>query len=149
VERLHALQVAAGLDAPPPERHIVPEGFRGWAILHFGVEGAPPLRSEHGTLVVEYPASGQLSTSTLADDAEGFLHREYFERGAAGLVPLSRLGRIWGEYNMRIARDEDGTLMSRSSGFFVGTLEEFRAAERPYTDVELPELATPLPTPLP
>lgn len=138
-ERLHRVQVAVGIDAPRPERHTVPEGFRGWAVIHYGVTGAPPLPRDGETLVVDYPASGRLETSTPADDGEGFLNRQYFEHRGDQTVPLSRFGEVWGEYNMRLARDEDGTLVSRSAGFFVGTPAEYRDAGRPQSSFAFPE----------
>jgi hypothetical protein len=41
---------------------------------------------------------------------------------------------------MRIARDEEGAKMSRSAGFCVGTMEEFREAKRPIPELELLEI---------
>ena len=139
-EGLYRVRTAIGIDAAAPERHIVPADFRGWAILQFSVEGAPPLVENNGTLVAEYLASGRLATSTPAQDDQGFLHREYYRRTSDGLVPLRRLDEIWGEYNLRIVRDEGGAVTSRSSGFFVGTMDEFRQTERPIAGVELPNL---------
>jgi hypothetical protein len=144
-EGLYRLQTAVGMDATPPERHIVPEGFRGWAVLRFGVEGAAPLPVDHETLIVEYPPSGLLESSTPGPDDAGFLHREYFRRTADGLVPLTRTGQIWGEYNMRVVTDELGAVTSRSSGFFVGTMTEFRQSERPRGIPEIPEFPEPPP----
>lgn len=139
-EGVYRVQTAMGLDAAPPERHIVPKGFRGWAVMHYGVDGAEPLGEDHGTRVVEYDSSGVLRTSTPAHDDQGFLHREYYERTDDGLRPLRRAGEVWGEYNMRIAYDDDGAVFSRTTGFFVGTMAEFRQAERPRPGPKLPEL---------
>lgn len=139
-EGMYRLKTSLGMDSAAPERHIVPADFQGWAILHFSVAGMPPLQNDGDSLVMEYPASGRLETSTPAHDDEGFLHREYFRRTPEGLVPLSRMGEIWGEYNMRIARDEEGVMMSRSAGFFVGTMEDFREAKRPIPELELLEI---------
>ena len=141
-EGLYRMQTAVGMDAAPPERHIVPEGFQGWAILQFGVEGAAPLPVDDETLIVEYPPSGRLETSTPAPDNAGFLHREHYQRTGGGLEPLTRTGEIWGEYNMVSSIDEQGTASGCSTGFFVGTLAEFRTAERPRTGFEPPELPT-------
>lgn len=95
---------------------------------------------DHGTLVMEYPVSGRLETSTPAHDDAGFLHREYYRRTPDGLIPMARLEEIWGEHNVRVARDDSGSTKIRSSGFFVGTFEEFRETDRPYTDMALPDL---------
>jgi hypothetical protein len=129
--RMAAFQEAIGMETAPPERHVVPEGFQGWAAVSYGIDGAPPLAEIDGVLVVSYPASGQLETSTPDRPADGFHHRQYFEQRGDLLAPLTRLGQIWGEYTMRTAGDETDALIRHSSGFFVGTFEEFRAAKRP------------------
>ena len=126
---LRQVQTAVGIEAAPPERHIVPEGLRGWIRVDYGVEGAPPLGVEDDAVLFEYPESGHLETSTPAPDRDGLLHKHYFERRGAELVPLNRLSQIWGEYTVRATKD-DGSI-SRSFGFFIGTLGEFRASERP------------------
>jgi hypothetical protein len=126
---LQQVQNAVGIEAPPPERHIVPEGFRGWVVVEYGIEDTPPLDDNDGTVVFEYSETGHLETSTQAPAADGLLHKGYFERRGTELVPLSRLSQIWGEYSLR-AIDDDGS-SKRSFGFFVGTLGEFRASERP------------------
>lgn len=142
-EGLYQVKTAIGLDAATPERHVVPEGFKGWAVVHYAVEGAQPLREEDGAIILEYPATGRLETSTPAPDDQGFLHRGYYRRTASGLAPLSRVSDIWGEYSHRIFEDDDaesihrniqdGSIVSihRSSGFFVGTMQQFRATEWP------------------
>ena len=127
--RLQKVQTAVGMEAAPPERHIVPEGFRGWMMVDYGVEGAPPLGNEDGVVVFEYPDSGRLETSTPAPDADGLLHKEYFERRGEELVSLTRLRQIWGEFSLR-SIDDDGS-SNRSFGFFIGTMGEFRASKRP------------------
>jgi hypothetical protein len=139
-EGMYRVKSSLGVDAAAPERHVVPADFRGWAVIRFSVEGAPPLSSEGDTLVVEYPPSGRVETCTPAPDTEGFLHREYYRRTPDGLVPLSRMGGVWGEYNMRKAGDESGATVRRSAGFFVGTMEEFRAAENPIPELKTLEL---------
>jgi len=130
-ESLYRVATAVGLDAAPPERHVVAEDFQGWAVVHYGLEGAPPLREDAGALILEYPATGRLDTSTPAPDAEGFLQRGYYRRTAGGLVPLSRAGDVWGEYSHRNFQPDRGQIGGRSSGFFVGTMKEFFAAEWP------------------
>jgi len=126
---LQQVQTAVGIEAAPPERHIVPEGLRGWIRVDYGVEGAPPLGVEDDVVIFEYPESGHIETSTPAPDTDGLLHKHYFEQRGAELVPLGRLSQIWGEYTMRAIEDDGSS--SRSFGFFIGTLGEFRDSERP------------------
>jgi hypothetical protein len=54
------------------------------------------------------------------------------------------MGEIWGEYNMRVVTDDQGAVTERSAGFFVGSMAEFRVAERPTAGFEPPEIP-PLP----
>ena len=142
-EGVYRVANAVGLDAAAPERHIVPEGFQGWAVVHYGVEGVPRLRQEDDALIIEYPESGRLDTSTPAPDDEGFTQRGYYRQTVDGLVPLSRVGDIWGEFSHRLFEDDDaesihqklqnGEVLSihHSTGFFVGTMKEFMATEWP------------------
>jgi hypothetical protein len=139
-EGLYKVQTAVGVDARRPERHIVPEDFRGWAVLRFGIEAAEPLPIDDQALIIEYPPNGRLDTSYPPPNEDGFLHREYFRRTADGLSPLHRAGDVWGEYTMRAFVREDGTATGVSTGFFVGSLTEFRRAERPHALSDLPEL---------
>ena len=130
-EGVYRVATAIGLDSAPPERHIVPGDFQGWVVVHFGVEGAPPLGEDEGALIVKYPANGRLDTSTPAPDEEGFIQRGYYRKTATGLAPLSRAGDIWGEFSHRNFQDLFGAGAGRSTGFFVGTLKEFRATDWP------------------
>jgi hypothetical protein len=122
---------AVGLDAAPPEHHVVPDDFQGWAVVHFAVEGAPPLREEDDALIIEYPSSGRLDTSTPPPETEGFLQRGYYRNTANGLVPLARASEIWGEFTHLAYREDGNVAGGRSAGFFVGTTNEFRATHWP------------------
>lgn len=149
-EGLYRMKTAVGMDASAPERHVVPEDFKGWVVVHYAVEGAPPLREDDGAVILEYPATGRLETSTPAPEDEGFLHRGYYRRTASGLAPLSRVSDIWGEFSHRAFEGDDaasihqmledggGGSIRRSTGFFVGSMTEFLDTEWPT------EHATPL-----
>ena len=130
-EGIYRVKTAVGLDAAAPERHVVPEGFEGWAVVHYGVEKAPPLGKEDDALILEYPATGRLETSSPAPEDKGFLHRGYYTRTADGLAPLSRVGDIWGEFSHIHLPDDGSGTVSRSSGFFVGSMKEFMATDWP------------------
>ena len=126
---LQQIQTAVGMEVAPPEKHIVTEGFRGWMRVDYGIEGAAPLGLEGEVVIFEYPESGLLETSNQAPEADGLLHKQYFENRNGELVPLTRLSQVWGEYSMRSIEDDGSN--SRSSGIFIGTMGDFRAAERP------------------
>ncbi len=126
---LQQVQTAVGIEAPAPEKHIVPEGYRGWIAVDYGVQGAPPLGDQEGTVLLLYPETGRLETSTPAPSADGLLHKTYYELSGTELVPLSRLRHIWGEYSLRAIEDDGSS--KRTFGFFIGTLGEFRASKQP------------------
>ena len=137
-ERLYQVQTSLGIDAPEPVRHILPAGFQGWAVIHYGIEGKPTLETVDGILVAEYSESGHIETSTKPPETISFLNHEYFERTGGKLTPLHRLGQIWGEYHLRLGSNEEGRELRRQSGFFVGSMAEFRESERPTARHELP-----------
>ena len=130
-EGVYRVATAVGIETAAPERHVVPRGFQGWVVVHYGVEGAPPLREDDGALIVEYPASGRLDTSTPAPEAEGFIQRGYYRRTADGMAPLSRASEIWGEFSHRRLEEVGFGVAGRSTGFFVGSMMQFRATEWP------------------
>ena len=49
----------------PRFRYVLPEGFRGWACVDFGVADAPPLRRDAGLFVVEPQNDVIVRTSSL------------------------------------------------------------------------------------
>ena len=130
-EGLYRVSKAVGLETAAPERHIVPENFQGWVAVHYGVASAPPLGEDEGAVILEYPDSGRIETSSPAPDDQGLLQRGYYRRAAGGLVPLSRVGEIWGEYSHVVVSDDAVPVVSRFSGFFVGTMTEFLATKWP------------------
>ncbi|MDX2436205.1 MAG: hypothetical protein QNL88_04040 [Acidobacteriota bacterium] len=85
----------------------------------------------------------QIAHGLEAAHERGIVHREHYKRTADGLEPLTRTGEIWGEYNMVSFIDEEGNTSARSTGFFVGTLAEYRESERPHLIRELPDLPPP------
>ena len=48
----------------PPERFLIPAGFRGWARIDFRQKGAQPLPMEDGRLLLKLDAQGMLRTSS-------------------------------------------------------------------------------------
>lgn len=121
------------------ERHLIPDGFTGWAITQFNVQDAPPLPMEDGYLVHRYPEDGRLHTSS--DSNTGWSKREYYYQQDGSRQPLPVVtwgdeGRIWGRYDgtaISMQRD-DGTeqRIGVYSGFFVGTREEYHRSSMPH-----------------
>ena len=46
------------------ERYYLPESYAGWVCVSFNVDGAPPLPTDDGFLVIKVPSNGILKTST-------------------------------------------------------------------------------------
>jgi hypothetical protein len=116
-----------------PERHLVPEGYRGWIVVKYAVAGKEELPLEGGVLVYRYPESGVLETSSPWNP--GIKKTEYLSTGASGLRGLSTLGpdrTIWAKYELSHVVEEGGQeeRTDRQSGFFVGTREEYGEAKR-------------------
>lgn len=92
----------------------VPAGFSGQVQIQLGVLGAPPLQRKQGIYVLDIPADGKITTSTVLSGSPKYT--------AAGT------GQIWG-YTTSIYRTGDGLPVGGSLEFFVGTKEQFDAYE--------------------
>jgi hypothetical protein len=121
--------------ARQPQIHLIPKGYTGWAEVRYGVKGAPPLPVEDGRLIFRYGPDGKLETST--EFPEGWAIDNYYYVDGDERTPLSQLppgfdGRIWHAYSSfrTIVRTGDEVVrMGASSGFFVGTEEEYRNSD--------------------
>jgi hypothetical protein len=65
-----------------PERYILAKGFSGYAMIEWGVPGAPPVPVEDGFHVIRIPACGYIAFSTGIDF--GWASDEYFRESEAG-----------------------------------------------------------------
>lgn len=95
-------RIAHGVQEGMPERHLVPEGYQGWAVVKYDIPGQPELPIDDGVLIFKYPDSGILETQTGWNP--GFKRKEYFSYCPAGQDALAKLGpdcRIWNEYELR------------------------------------------------
>jgi len=123
-------------EARSSQVHLIPEGFKGWAEVSYGVEGAPPLPFEDGHLIFRYGTDGKLETST--EFQEGWAIDNYFYVDGETRTPLSQLppgfdGQIWHAYsssNMIIQTGDQEVRTGATTGFFVGTEEEHRDAQK-------------------
>jgi len=122
-----------GMEEGIPERHLVPDGYRGWAIVAYNMSGRPELPVEDGVLVFRYSESGRLETSSPWN--HGIKRKEFFTHGPAGQTALLKVGpnrRIWGVYDLSRVSDNEGDSGGSGwqSGFFVGTHEDFDGANK-------------------
>ncbi len=107
-----------------------PDGFRGWAVIVWGVPGYPPIPLDHDKLIERFSADGIIITST--KQQMGWAHDEYYFLDAAG----NRLAS-----HPRIASEGTGGMEQGSQSMdyylvFVGTEAELDAAPRDPPQVE-------------
>jgi len=142
-DTVQEMRASVGLEQGQPERHIVPEGFQGWASVRYGVADAVPLVTENGVRIHRYPDSGALVTSS--PDNPGIKTKGYFFAGPAGQTPVPRYGdgrRVRGAHDLTVGNgenDENGAV-ERSSWFFVGTHEEYGRARAALLHPGIPDL---------
>jgi hypothetical protein len=126
--------------ARTPQVHLLPDGYKGWAHAKYGVEGAPLLPVEDGKLVFRYGEDGKLETST--EYEEGWSVSNYYYVDGDVRKPLRQMppgfeGEIWGagtSTSMVITRSQgEVTRIGASSHFFVGSYEQYRAAQQGLT----------------
>ena len=70
------LMAHCGTDRRTPVRYLLPDGYQGWVILDYEVDGAPTLRKENGFYVVQFDQTGRVSTSSSVET--GWANDEYF-----------------------------------------------------------------------
>jgi hypothetical protein len=114
------------------EVYEFPEGFHGWAVIVWGVPGYPQCPTDHGTVIVRFPADGMVITSTKLEfnaAREGSYFRDAAEHR------LTSRPNIAFEGNGFMHHDESGRDMDYTR-VFVGTKAEFRAAPADAPQVE-------------
>ena len=120
------------LNSRTPQTHLVPDGYKGWVSVSYEVQGAPPLPIEDDRRVFRYDAEGRLETSS--EYEEGWGVDDYFyaageKRQLLRQRPPGMEGEIWGPYNRTEFMIRINDVVKRegvSTGFFVGTEEEWR-----------------------
>lgn len=126
---LDAFRSETGLRRGVPETHLLPDGYEGWVIVRFGVEGASALETDEGALMYCYDETGVLVTST--EWNSGFKKQDYFYETANGRQSLARLvdeRRIWGKISISAREHLEQTKAERRDAFFVGTREQYHRA---------------------
>lgn len=112
----------------------MPDGYRGWVSVDYDVDGAPPLPIEDGHRVFRYGEDGRLETSSGYEEGWGVDDYFYFDGSTRQLLrqrPVGMEGEIWGSYtrsDLVMIVGNEVTRKGVSTGFFVGTEEEWRAS---------------------
>lgn len=114
-----------------PSHYMLPNGYVGWVVIHYGVPGAPPVPMREGVLEFDLPQSGVLKTSSVEES--GSARDEYSYREADGsLVNLTNTG--WGKGGM-IWAESSGTYErpnapdDHTGQFFVGSESQYQAMQ--------------------
>lgn len=121
-----------GCCSPPrtPNKYILPEGYVGWVEIVHDVPHARPLPVEDGYLVVRFPGSGVLETSSPLQN--GCARDVYYYATDGGLSPIGSTG-LWGNTMIRGgytgASQASGGVKRTYGGFFVGTREQLENLE--------------------
>lgn len=102
---------------------LIPEGYKGWVRVEFGIPNEPKLSLEGKRTVLKIPPSGVLKTSS--SEQYGWAKDSYSYYSSAGERPLPDSGHgslIWGKMNGA----ESGSSGKREyEEFFVGTEEQY------------------------
>jgi hypothetical protein len=108
----------------PPERFLIPAGFRGWTRIEFRRKGAPPLPMEDGRLLIKLDAQGVLETSS--DPLAGHGKDDFFYYSGEHRTALSNAGVCKGGMVWQIGTMVDEPTSTPFVRFFVGTEDEYR-----------------------
>lgn len=111
------------------ERIIFPEDFRGYAVVVYGVDGAPYLKDEEGWMELEFPLSGAIYTASYPN--YGWRRIGYYVRSGNNLVELKPT--MTGPFQVDVSQEEvlvtgGGTQYSSANPtvrvFFVGNAHD-------------------------
>lgn len=108
----------------PPERFLIPSGYRGWARIDFRQKGTPPLPMEDGRLLLKLDEHGTLKTSS--DPLSGHGKDDFFYYAGDRRTPLSTAGVCKGGMVWQIETMVDEPTSTPFVRFFVGTEGQYR-----------------------
>lgn len=136
----------AGCTAPvqrTPDLFLIPQGYVGWVLIEYDVQGAPPLPQLGSYRVYSVPRDGLLRTSSglqrgWARDLYTFVDAQG-KRTELAQTRWGKGGLVWGgsvssgKVDVAMAREGKETLTceiqtSPSRRFFVGTEAQYRQA---------------------
>ncbi|MGA3087369.1 MAG: hypothetical protein ABSD75_02080 [Terriglobales bacterium] len=113
----------------PPERFLIPAGYRGWVRVDFRQKTAPALPIENGRILLKLDEHGSLQTSS--DPQVGHGHDDYFYYAGEQRTSLSNAGVCKGGMVWQTETMVDERTSTPFVRFFVGTEAEYRQAVDP------------------
>jgi hypothetical protein len=108
----------------PPERFLIPDGYRGWVRVEFRQKGAPPLPTEDGRLLLKLDERGTLRTCS--EPLSGHGKDDFFYYTGDRRTPLSNAGVCKGGMVWQIETMVDESTSTPFARFFVGTEDQYR-----------------------
>jgi hypothetical protein len=108
----------------PPERFLIPAGYRGWARVDFRQKGVPPLPMEDGRLLLMLTEKGTLRTSS--DPLSGHGRDDFFYYSGDRRTLLSNAGVCKGGMVWQVETMVDEPTSTPFVRFYVGTEDQYR-----------------------
>jgi hypothetical protein len=108
----------------PPERFLIPAGYKGWVRIDYRRKGAPPLPTEAGHVLFRLTSQGTLQTSS--DPRPGHGKDDFFYYSGEGRTELSNAGVCKGGMVWQIEALVDENTSLPFSRFFVGSEDQYR-----------------------
>jgi hypothetical protein len=125
-----------------PEVREFPYGFRGWAVIAWGVPSYPPLPEADGKLIERFPSDGVIITSTRMQFGRALDAEYYVDAGGQRLLERPRVA-----FGTVSGRERYGCKLHLLR-LFIGTDAEHQAAgarapqEEPLLDKLCPDKKT-------
>ncbi len=118
-----------------PSVYEIPEGYRGWVTIDFGVPSCPPLSLRDGKYIVVIQASGKACTSSAPE--YGYARDEFYFVGRRR-APIAEThegqgGLIWGGGMAGLGPAGKQRIIGH---FFVGSEADYRSAKPFYKAAE-------------
>jgi hypothetical protein len=108
----------------PPERFLIPAGYRGWVRVDFRQKDAPRLPVEDGRLLLKLNEQGRLQTSS--DPLAGHGKDDFFYYSGDRRTQLSNAGVCKGGMVWQVETMVDEPSSTPFERFFVGTEGQYR-----------------------
>jgi hypothetical protein len=115
-----------------PSEYLLPDGYVGWVVIHYGQRGAPPLPIVGEDVLLNIPKTGELQTSSQEEFGEAQDHYYYkLPDGTLYALPENR----WGKHGMMWA-DSSGIFEGANGSedhieqFFIGTESQYNRMQK-------------------
>jgi hypothetical protein len=108
----------------PPERFLIPAGYKGWVRIEFRQKNSPPLLTEDGRLLLKLDEHGMLRTSS--DPLAGHGKDDFYYYAGDRRTPLSNAGVCKGGMIWQTETMVDEPTSTPFVRFYVGSEDQYR-----------------------